>query len=111
MSNRGTWKRVFSTVWAGVDGARKVMHLLVLLFIFTVLVSALSSQAPSLPTKAALVIRPVGSLLLRSSMCTRSPWHGRRLTKNAVWESSSCNASRPQPTNAARASWFSTAMP
>jgi protease-4 len=34
-----------------------------LLFIFSILIEALSSQAPSLPAKAALVIRPVGNLV------------------------------------------------
>lgn len=61
----GNWSitRIFSKLWSGIDGVRKVLHLIVLLFIFSVLLSALSAQAPSLPAKAALVIRPVGLLV------------------------------------------------
>jgi protease-4 len=63
MSNRWSFKSIFSKLWSGVDGVRKVLHLIILLFIFSILIEALSSQAPSLPAKAALVIRPVGNLV------------------------------------------------
>ena len=63
MSKRWSFRWIFSRLWSGVDGVRKVMHLLVLLFIFSILIEALSSQAPSLPAQAALVIRPVGDLV------------------------------------------------
>lgn len=63
MSNRGSFARVFSFLWSGLDGVRKVLHLLILLFIFSVIISALSAQAPTVPAKASLVIRPVGILV------------------------------------------------
>lgn len=55
--------RFFSAIWTGVDGVRKILHLLLLLFIFLILVSVLSSTTPIIPSSAALVIRPVGSLV------------------------------------------------
>ena len=63
MSNRWSFARIFSRLWSGIDAVRKVLHLLILLFIFSIVVSALSSRAPTMPAKASLVIRPVGSLV------------------------------------------------
>ena len=63
MSIRSTLARLFSALWAGVDGLRKVLHLLVLLFVFGIILGALASTAPSLPTNAALVISPAGALV------------------------------------------------
>lgn len=63
MSDNWSFTRIFSRLWSGIDGVRKVLHLIVLLFIFSILISAISAQAPSLPAKAALVIRPVGNLV------------------------------------------------
>ena len=55
--------RLFSALWSGVDGVRKILHLLLLLFIFAVFVGAMSGTAPILPNEAALRIQPVGSLV------------------------------------------------
>jgi protease-4 len=55
--------KFFAAVWTGVDGVRKVLHLLVLLFIFSIFVSVLSSSTATIPSSAALVIRPTGSLV------------------------------------------------
>jgi len=63
MSKRGFVLRVLSAVWTGVDGVRKVLHLLVLLFIFSILINAVSSTAPRLPGEAALLIQPNGGLV------------------------------------------------
>lgn len=63
MSIRHALFRLFSTLWTAVDGLRKVLHLLVLLVIFSIVVGALSSTAPVIPGQAALVIRPVGDLV------------------------------------------------
>ena len=63
MSSHWSFAKIFSKLWSGIDGVRKVLHLLVLLFIFSILIEALSSAAPTLPAKAALVIRPVGNLV------------------------------------------------
>jgi protease-4 len=63
MSAAKALARLISILWTGVDGLRKVLHLLVMLFIFSIIISALSSSAPSVPGSAALVIRPVGRLV------------------------------------------------
>ena len=55
--------KIFSLLWGAADGLRKVLHLLVLLFIFSIIINALSSSTPSVPGSAALVIRPVGRLV------------------------------------------------
>jgi protease-4 len=47
----------------GVDALRKVLHLLLLLFIFGIFFAALSSNGPLLPAKSALLIEPYGSLV------------------------------------------------
>lgn len=56
-------KKLFVALWAGVNGVRKVLHLLVLLFIFSIFVTAISSSTGTIPASAALVIRPAGSLV------------------------------------------------
>ena len=63
MSSHWSFGRIFSKLWSGVDGVRKVLHLIILLFIFSIVIEALSSAAPTMPTKAALVIRPAGNLV------------------------------------------------
>lgn len=63
MNVRSGITRFFQAVWAGADAVRKVLHLLVLLFIFMLVFGALSATAPTLPSEAALVIRPAGSLV------------------------------------------------
>lgn len=63
MSNGNFATRLFIALWAGVDGVRKVLHLFVLLFVFSIFIGALSSSTPSVPTSAALVIKPVGNLV------------------------------------------------
>lgn len=60
---RNAIRKIFSMLWAGVDGLRKVLHLLLMLLIFSVIISALSSSTPTLPGSAALVIRPAGRLV------------------------------------------------
>jgi protease-4 len=50
-------------MWRGVDGLRKVMHLLLLLFVFLVFFGALSSSPPAFPDSAALVIQPRGAFV------------------------------------------------
>ena len=63
MSNSNFVTRFFVALWAGIDGVRKVLHLIVLLFVFSIFVSVLSSSTPIVPASAALVIKPVGSLV------------------------------------------------
>lgn len=63
MSVRIMITKLFRTVWTGADALRKVLHLLLLLFVFGVIFGALSVSTPTLPSEAALVIRPAGSLV------------------------------------------------
>ena len=60
---RNVFLRLFSALWAGVDGVRKVLHLIVLLVIFMLVLGVLASTSPTLPTNAALVISPYGALV------------------------------------------------
>jgi protease-4 len=53
----------FGMVWRGLDGLRKVLHLIVLLALFLIVAAALSPSIPIVPHKAALVIAPQGALV------------------------------------------------
>lgn len=64
MSKPNIIVRFFSAIWRGIDGVRKLLHLLLLLFIFAVFVGAISGTSPELlPQKTALEIRPAGFLV------------------------------------------------
>jgi protease-4 len=56
-------RRVFGFLWRALDGLRKVLHLIVLLFLFGILFAAFQRNVPIVPAKAALVIAPEGSLV------------------------------------------------
>lgn len=51
---------IFGLIWRGLDGLRKVLHLIVLLILFLVIGAALSPNIPIIPAKAALVLAPQG---------------------------------------------------
>lgn len=56
--------RFIGAIWRGVDGLRKFLHLLLMIFIFLLFFGALSGEAPQLmPQKAALFVQPVGALV------------------------------------------------
>jgi protease-4 len=56
--------RLVSSIWTGANALRKVLHLLLLLLVFLMFFGAISDTAPpSLPKSAALLIRPVGTLV------------------------------------------------
>ena len=64
MSSSNILVRFFSAVWGGLNGLRKLLHLLLLLFIFMLFFGVMSGEAPHvLPRNAALVIQPVGALV------------------------------------------------
>ncbi len=64
MSSKNILWRFFGAIWRGLNGLRKVLHLVLLLFIFMMFFGALSGPAPQLlPQSAALVIQPVGALV------------------------------------------------
>lgn len=53
----------FRFVFRGLDGLRKVLHLLLLLIIFGFVFGALRTSIPAMPTDAALVLRPEGEIV------------------------------------------------
>lgn len=56
-------KRFFLFFWRLLDGVRKVLHVILLLFIFGALWVAVSPSIPLVPSQAALVIAPEGALV------------------------------------------------
>jgi protease-4 len=57
----------FKGVWRGLDGLRRVLHLLLLLLIFGFLIGALSSGLPALPAHGVLLIQPEGQIVEQRS--------------------------------------------
>ncbi len=58
-----TLRAILSGIWRGLDGLRKVLHLILLIVIFGVIVWAVSSSTPGVPDRTALVVRPQGRLV------------------------------------------------
>ena len=58
-----TFRSFFHGLWRGLDGLRKALHLFLLLVIFAILLAALTSGAPRIPVKAALLVAPEGQLV------------------------------------------------
>ncbi len=56
-------RRVLAGVWRGLDGVRKVLHLLLLLAILAIIIGVLRLSIPRVPDTAALVIKPEGQLV------------------------------------------------
>ncbi|MEL6448923.1 MAG: signal peptide peptidase SppA [Pseudomonadota bacterium] len=54
--------RILSFLWTGVNGLRKLLHLVLLLMIFSVVISVMGSDIPTVPKKTALVVAPSGAL-------------------------------------------------
>lgn len=54
---------ILGFIWRGLDGLRKVLHLIVLLVLFLTIGAALSPSIPIIPHKAALVVAPQGALV------------------------------------------------
>ena len=64
MSSSNFIFRLISAFWRALNGLRKVLHLLLLLFIFLIFFGVISGEAPQLlPQEAVLRIQPVGSLV------------------------------------------------
>jgi protease-4 len=53
----------FRGIWHALDGIRKVLHLILLLFIFGILFAASRSSLPFIPADAALVVAPEGRIV------------------------------------------------
>jgi protease-4 len=56
-------RKFFRGLFKGLDGLRKVLHLLLLLLIFGFVIGALRGSIPKLPSDAALVLRPEGEIV------------------------------------------------
>ena len=56
-------RRVLHLIWAGLDGLRKILHLILLLLVFALIGTIFSRPIPLVPDKAALVIAPQGPLV------------------------------------------------
>ena len=63
MSARNPLIRLLSWIWTGVDGVRKILHLVLLLFVF-LLFFGMSAEVPSIqPSSSALYVQPYGALV------------------------------------------------
>jgi protease-4 len=56
-------RKLLHWLWAGLDGLRKVLHLLLLLLVFGAVAAIFSRPIPLVPDKAALVVAPQGPLV------------------------------------------------
>ncbi len=63
MNKPNLFVRIVSGLWRALNGVRKFLHLILMLFIFLVFFGAMSGTAPVLPNQAALEIRPMGYLV------------------------------------------------
>ncbi len=63
MASTNGFVRFLGYLWRGVDGLRKLLHLILLALIFGVLVGVLSDAVPEPPKSAALHVRPIGYLV------------------------------------------------
>ena len=64
MSSSNFLVRLISSIWRGVDGVRKILHLLLLVMLFLVVFGAMSDGSlPLMPKQAALLIQPAGPLV------------------------------------------------
>jgi protease-4 len=57
----------FKGVWRGLDGLRRILHLLLLLLIFGFLIGAISGGLPKLPAKGVLFLQPRGEIVEQRS--------------------------------------------
>lgn len=63
MSARNPLLRFISALWTGIDGIRKILHLVLLLFVFLLFFGLTADEPVVLPTGAALYIEPYGFLV------------------------------------------------
>lgn len=56
-------RKLLHWIWVGLDGLRKILHLLLLLLIFGVIGALFSRPIPLVPDGAALVVAPQGPLV------------------------------------------------
>jgi len=63
MSSRNFLVRLISSIWHGLDGVRKILHMLLLVVLFMVFFGAISDAPSIFPQQAALFLQPVGPLV------------------------------------------------
>lgn len=63
MENRGWPMRIVSGIWRGLDRLRRLLHLILLLGLFSLLVIGVFGERPLVPRSAALLIAPTGALV------------------------------------------------
>ncbi len=63
MDNTSWPLRIVSAIWRGLDRLRRLLHLILLLGIFLLVLASLFSGAVLVPSSAALVIAPQGTLV------------------------------------------------
>jgi protease IV len=59
----GVFGTILHVLWRGLDGLRRVLHLILLLVLFGFIFGALRVSIPVIPDKAALVIAPEGEVV------------------------------------------------
>jgi protease IV len=77
-------------VWRGLDALRKVLHLILLLALFVLILSALRYGAPHVPRTAALVVHPRGQLVEQLSIDPLSraiaQARGESIGQSSLWD-------------------------
>lgn len=63
MKKPNLFVRLLSALWTGVNGVRKILHLILLLMIFGVFFGAMAGAPPGMPDRAALLLQPGGYLV------------------------------------------------
>jgi protease-4 len=58
-----TLKGILVGIWRGLDGLRKLLHLILLVVIFGAIAWAVASSTPTVPDRAALVVKPQGRIV------------------------------------------------
>ena len=58
-----TLRAILGGIWRGLDGLRRVLHLILLMAIFGAIIWAVSSSTPAVPDRTALVVQPEGRLV------------------------------------------------
>jgi protease-4 len=80
----------FRGVWRGLDGLRRVLHLILLLLIFGIIIGALRGSVPRLPSNAVLYIAPQGEIVeqLASDPIRRAfdEASGQGQTQTLLWD-------------------------
>lgn len=60
---KNLFMRLLSALWAGLDGIRKFVHLILMLFVLMAFLGALSSSTPVVPGSAVMSLAPYGALV------------------------------------------------